>query len=98
MYGEGLWVDGGSGVNATTFTELCFRGGLVFQAHRLVYHATLGLRVIPQKKKKLLNPNPDPAPRIANLKHVVDVVHLGLNHLLALQARQRPLVVLCLGS
>jgi len=29
-----------------------FRGGLVFEAHRLVYHSTLGLRVIKQKKKK----------------------------------------------
>ena len=29
-----------------------FRGGLVFKAHRLVYHPTLGLRVIKQKKKK----------------------------------------------
>ena len=28
-----------------------FRGGLVFKAHRLVYHSTLGLRVI--KKKDL---------------------------------------------
>jgi len=27
-----------------------FRGGLVFKAHRLVYHSTLGLRVIQKKK------------------------------------------------
>jgi len=27
-----------------------FRGGLVFKAHRLVYHSTLGLRVIKKKK------------------------------------------------
>ena len=27
-----------------------FRGGLVFKAHRLLYHSTLGLRV--KKKKK----------------------------------------------
>jgi len=27
-----------------------FRGGLVFEAHRLLYHSTLGLRVIKQKK------------------------------------------------
>ena len=26
-----------------------FRGGLVFKAHRLVYHSTLGLRVIKKK-------------------------------------------------
>jgi len=30
-----------------------FRGGLVFKAHRLVCHSTLGLRVI-RKKKKLV--------------------------------------------
>ena len=29
------------------------RGGLVFKAHRLVYHSTLGLRVIKRKKKGL---------------------------------------------
>ena len=28
-----------------------FRGGLVFKAHRLVYHSTLGWRVIKKKKK-----------------------------------------------
>jgi len=29
-----------------------FRGGLVFKAHRLFYHSTLGSRVIMKKKKK----------------------------------------------
>ena len=29
-----------------------FRGGLLFKAHRLLYHSTLGLRVIKKKKKK----------------------------------------------
>ena len=29
-----------------------FRGGLVFKAHRLLYHSTLGLRVINKKRKK----------------------------------------------
>ena len=29
-----------------------FRGGLVFKAHRLVYHSTLGLRAIKKKRKK----------------------------------------------
>ena len=28
-----------------------FRGGLVFKAHRLLYHSTLGLRVIKKKTK-----------------------------------------------
>jgi hypothetical protein len=31
-----------------------FRGGLVFKAHRLLYHSTLGLRVI-KKEKALLD-------------------------------------------
>ena len=30
-----------------------FRGGLAFKAHRLLYHSTLGLRVIKKKKKYL---------------------------------------------
>jgi len=38
---------------STGQTMGAFRGGLVFKAHRLVYHSTLGLRVI-KKKKKLL--------------------------------------------
>ena len=29
-----------------------FRGGLVFKAHRLVYHSTLGRRVIKKKQKE----------------------------------------------
>jgi len=29
-----------------------FRGGLVFKAHRLVYHSTLGLRVIKKKEEE----------------------------------------------
>jgi len=29
-----------------------FRGGLVFKAHRLLYHSTLGLRVIKKKKRR----------------------------------------------
>ena len=31
-----------------------FRGGFVFKAHRLVYHSTLGWRVIKKKKKTTL--------------------------------------------
>ena len=30
-----------------------FRGGLVFKAHRLLYHSSLGLRVIKKKQKDL---------------------------------------------
>jgi len=39
---------------AETRDQRSFRGGLVFEAHRLVYHSTLGLRVI-KKKKRLAN-------------------------------------------
>ena len=31
-----------------------FRGGLVFKAHRLLYHSTLSLRVIKKKRKSLV--------------------------------------------
>ena len=31
--------------------ELRFRGGLVFKAHRLLYHSTLGLRIINKNKR-----------------------------------------------
>jgi len=30
-----------------------FRGGLVFKAHRLLYHSTLGSRVIKKKKRRM---------------------------------------------
>ena len=42
-------------------TPTRFRGGLVFKAHRRVYHSTLGLRVIMKKKKTrhTLNPKPE---------------------------------------
>ena len=31
--------------------ETWFRGGLVFKSHGLLYHSTLGLRVIKKKRK-----------------------------------------------
>jgi len=39
-----------------------FREGLVFKAHRRLYHSSLGLRVIKKKKKhrNLVPPNPHP--------------------------------------
>jgi len=36
-----------------------FRGGLVFEAHRLVYHSTLGLRAIKTKKTRWVVPLPN---------------------------------------
>ena len=41
----------GLGVQLLRRTVKRFRGGLVFKAHRLVYHSTLCLRVIKKKKK-----------------------------------------------
>ena len=32
-----------------------FRGGLLFQAHRLLYHSTLGLRVIKKKRRRRID-------------------------------------------
>ena len=47
--GSGCRVEG-SGGRIRRAVQAGFRGGLVFQAHRLVYHSTLGLRVIQKKK------------------------------------------------
>ena len=33
-----------------------FRGGLVFKAHRLLYHSTLGSRVVKQKEISICSP------------------------------------------
>jgi len=38
-------------VGVEGFNVQRFRGGLVFKAHRLLYHPTLGVRVIKKKKK-----------------------------------------------
>jgi len=35
-----------------------FRGGLVFKAHRPLFHSTLGLRVMNKKRKEHLKPLP----------------------------------------
>ena len=40
-----------SGVQGLGVNVQWFRGGLVFKAHRLVYHSTLGSRVIKKKFK-----------------------------------------------
>ena len=41
-----------------------FRGGLVFKAHRLLYHSTLGLRVIKQRRRH--PPSTHPCPTLAH--------------------------------
>jgi hypothetical protein len=38
--------------NRTSSSVQRFRGGLVFQAHRLLCHSTLGLRVIKKKNRR----------------------------------------------
>jgi len=47
----GLWVSGG-GMREHLLRRNVkrFRGGLVLKAHRLLYHSTLGLRVIKKKE------------------------------------------------
>jgi len=40
-------------VMAGSYLRLRRDGGLVFKAHRLVYHSTLGWRVIKKKMKKM---------------------------------------------
>ena len=40
-----------SASSRSTASTCRFRGGLVYKAHRLLYHSTLGLRVITKKKK-----------------------------------------------
>ena len=47
--GSGLRVSGGGRLLHRNVQR--FRGGLVCKAHRLLYHSTLGLRVITKKKK-----------------------------------------------
>ena len=37
--------------------NLLFRGGLVFMVHRLVYHSTLGLRIIKKKGEPVVLTN-----------------------------------------
>ena len=41
----------GATVTGAGFVVRVHRGGLIFKAHRLVYHSTLGWRVIKKKEK-----------------------------------------------
>ena len=45
-----------------------FRGGLAFKAHRLLYHSTLGLRVIKKKKKLEARRHSPPKPPASYLQ------------------------------
>ena len=54
MQGSGFRVQGaGFRVQGSGSLVQRFRGGLVFKAHRLLNHSTLGLRVTNKKKKKV---------------------------------------------
>ena len=62
--------------------------GLVFEAHRLVYHSTLGSRVIKKKKKKPPANPPHIKPgvsnseaRVSNTRTVALLTHPGTNAL-----------------
>ena len=46
-----------------------FRGGLVFKAHRLVYHSTLGLRVM-KKKEEAVCARRSYAPSLSRIKNL----------------------------
>jgi len=66
-----------------------FRGGLVFEAHRRLYHSTLGLRVI-KKKEKPYTPNPESIqPTTLNSRPGVGGT-VGEPRLLASRARPPP--------
>ena len=54
-----------------------FRGGFVFKAHGLVYHLTLGWRVIKKKKKRCAHQE-DLVPRTAALMAEMIMVELML--------------------
>jgi len=58
----GLFVP--SSLGSTSQNVQRFRGGLVFKTHRLLYHSTLGLRVIKKKKRGVpLDPSYPPRGR-----------------------------------
>jgi len=52
-----------------------FRGGIVFKAYRLLYHSTLGVRVI-KKKKKYTFWMPAPAWSLWNLVSLIQSSHV----------------------
>ena len=53
-----------------------FRGGLVFKAHRLVYHSTIGVRVI-KKRGKNVPAVGEPAPPAIGAGHRSDQSSVG---------------------
>jgi len=55
-----------------------FRGGLVFKAHRLLYHSTLGLRVIKKKKTHGQAPQTGPGTPRVRSRAFLSVIGSGL--------------------
>ena len=57
-----------------------FRGGLVCEVHRLLYHSTLGLRVVKERRRTRPMRDPDPVFRIQALTECrKSLAHLPLH-------------------
>jgi len=56
-----------------------FRGGLVFNAYRLLYHSTLGLRVIKKKRRRRRHAPLLPPERLVTLPSEHPRFMLGIN-------------------
>jgi len=78
-----------------------FRGGLVFKAHRLLYHSTLGWRVLKNKKKNLLRGREDVVPHVLLRLAIPDIParlrHQVMRLPLPLQVVRLPLPLLALA-
>jgi len=59
-------------INNLRARNLAFRGGLVFKAHRLLYHSTAGLRVIKKNNEVITNNL-----RARNLAFLDNLLHRG---------------------
>ena len=60
-----------------------FRGGLVFEAHRLLHHSTLGLRVIKKRREERTEPpqaSAQPNPHVRTHSGLVFEAHRLLYH------------------
>ena len=73
-----LWSQNGDGES-----RRWFRGGLVFKAHRPVYHSNLGSRVIKKKKKRA-----DLAEASSQLRQLLGALQARQRHVQLLQMRR----------
>jgi len=72
----GLMVEGAPLFQLLRRNVIQFRGGLVFKAHRLLYHSTLGLRVIKKKKKVHLSfASTAPEEEVLTIRHTSQFKH-----------------------